>query len=99
MPTKTADATSVLTDAFVTTLKQSQELATASFNAWVDLAGKTFSMPSMPSFDAVPFAEVVPDPREVIEVSFGFAEELLATQKELAVKFVDAVAPKAAKSA
>ncbi len=98
MPTKTADATSAVTEAFVTTLKQSQELATTSFNAWLDLAGKTFTLPSLPAFDAVPNA-LVPDPREVIDVGFGFAEELLATQKELAVKFVDAVAPKAAKSA
>jgi hypothetical protein len=96
MPTKTADATSAITDAFVTTIKQSQELATSGFNAWVDLAGKTFTMPSI---DALPFAEVIPNPREVIEVSFGFAEELLATQKELATKFVDALAPKAPKSA
>jgi hypothetical protein len=98
MPTKTADPTSALTDAFVTTLKQSQELAASSINAWIDLAGKTFSLPSLPSFDGLN-ASVVPDPRDVIEVSFGFAEELLATQKELAVKFVDAVAPKAATSA
>lgn len=96
MPAKTTDATSAITDAFVTTIKQSQELATTGFNAWVDLAGKTFTMPSL---DALPFAEVVPNPREVIDVSFGFAEELLATQKELATKLVDAVAPKPVKSA
>ena len=96
MPTKTADATSAITDVFVTTIKQSQDLATTGLNAWVELAGKTFAMPSM---DALPFAEVLPNPREVIEVSFGFAEEVLATQKELATKLVDAVAPKAPKSA
>ena len=90
MPTKTADATSAVTDALVSTIKQSQELATTGFNAWIDLAGKTFAMPSL---DALPFAEAVPNPREVIDVSFGFAEELLATQKELAIKLVDAIAP------
>ena len=90
MATKTADATSAITDAFVTTIKQSQELATTGFNAWVDLAGKTFTMPSI---DALPFAEVIPNPREVIDVSFGFAEELLATQKELATKLVNAISP------
>jgi hypothetical protein len=95
MPAKTTDATSAITDALVTTIKQSQELAATGFNAWVDLAGKSFSMPSL---DALPFADAMPDPRDVLDVSFGFAEEMLATQKQLAVKFVDAVAPKPAKS-
>jgi hypothetical protein len=96
MPTKTADPTAAITEAFVSTIKQSQELAVTGLNAWVDFAGKTFAMPSL---DAMPFADSMPDPREVIAVSFGFAEELLATQKELTVKFVDAVTPKVAKSA
>jgi hypothetical protein len=95
VPAKTADATTAVTDAFVNTIKQSQELATTGLTAWIDLAGKTFATPS---FDALPFADAMPNPREVIDVSFGFAEELLATQKELAVKLVDAVAPLASKA-
>ena len=78
------------------TIKQGQDLATSSINAWVDLAGKTFTMPSL---DSLPIAFPVANPREVVEVSFGFAEELLATQKELATKLVDAVAPKTTQTA
>jgi hypothetical protein len=91
MPTKTEDATSAFTEAIVSTVKQGQELAVSGINAWVDFTGKTFNLPKS---DALPFASSIPNPREVVEASFGFAEELLATQKEFAIKLVDAVAPK-----
>jgi len=96
MPAKTADATTAITDAFVTTIKQSQELVATGFSAWVDFAGKNFAMPSM---DSIPFADAIPNPKEVLDVTYGFAEELLATQKDLAYKFVDALAFAAPKSA
>jgi hypothetical protein len=88
MPTKTADPTSAITDVFVTSIKQSQELAAAGLSAWVDFAGKAFAMPSL---DSLPAGFAVVDPKEIIDVSFGLAEEVLATQKQLASKLVDAV--------
>jgi hypothetical protein len=91
MPTKTSETTSALTDAVVSSVKQGQELAISGLNAWVDVAGKAFSIPKI---DTLPFADVLPNAREVVEASFGFAEELLATQKEFAIKVVDAVSPK-----
>jgi hypothetical protein len=93
MPTKTTDATSALTDAFVTSVKQGQELAFSGITAWADLTGKALSLPKV---DSLPFADAIPNPREIVEASFGFAEELLATQKEFAIKLVDAVAVKSA---
>jgi hypothetical protein len=93
MPTSTTDTTSALTDAIVSGVKQSQELAFSGINAWVDFTGKAFSLPKA---DGLPFADSIPNPREFVEASFGFAEELLATQKEFAIKFVEAVAPKSA---
>jgi hypothetical protein len=91
MPTKTTETTSALTDAVVNSAKLGQELALSGLNAWVDVAGKALSLPKVESF---PFADVLPNAREVVEASFGFAEELLATQKEFAIKVVDAVSPK-----
>jgi hypothetical protein len=91
MPTKTADATSAFTEAIVSTMKQGQEIAFSGITAWVDLTGKAFSLPKT---DALPFADSLPNPREFVEAGFGFAEELLASQKEFAIKLVDAVAPK-----
>jgi len=91
MPSKTALPTSVFTDAFIAGVKQSQELAFSGLTAWTELAAKGLTLPEL---DAVPFADSVPEPQAVIEATFGFAEELLATQKEFALKLVGAVAPK-----
>jgi hypothetical protein len=96
MPTKTADATTAITDVFVSSLKQSQELAASSLNAWVDFAGKSFAMPSL---DSLPAGFPAVDARELVDLTFSFAEEVLATQKAIAGKFVDALAPLAPKSA
>jgi hypothetical protein len=91
MPTKTADATSAFTDAIVSSVKQGQELAFSGISAWVDLTGKAFAFPKS---DSLPFVSSLPNPRELVEAGFGLAEELLATQKEFAIKVADAVAPK-----
>jgi hypothetical protein len=91
MPTKTTDATNALTEAVITSVKQGQDIAFSGISAWADLTGKAFSLPKT---DAVPFANALPNPRELVEATFGFYEELLATQKEFAIKVADAVAPK-----
>ena len=93
MPTKSTEATSALTEAIVSGVKQSQELAFNGITAWVDLTGKAFTAPNT---DALPFVESLPNPRDMIESSFGLFEELLATQKEFAIKVVDAVGAKSA---
>jgi hypothetical protein len=94
MATKTADPTALVTETVLAGMKQGQELAFSGLSAWADLAGKAFTLPSM---ESLPMIDAVPSPKEFIEASFGFAEELLASQKEFAIKFVDtmtAVAPK-----
>ncbi|MFI5054747.1 MAG: hypothetical protein ACHQDE_10325 [Acidimicrobiia bacterium] len=91
MPSKTADPTTVFTDAFIAGVKQTQELAFSGINAWLDLAGKGFTMPEL---ESLPFVDAIPNPTEMIESTFAFAEELLSTQKDFAVKLVGAVSPK-----
>ncbi len=93
MPTKTTDATAAFTDAIVSSVKQGQELAVNGISAWADATGKAFTLPKS---DAFPFVDSLPSAREFVEASFGFAEEMLATQKEFALKVVEAVAPKSA---
>ena len=90
MPSKTADPTTVFTDAVIAGVKQTQELAFSGITMWVDFAGKAFSMPEL---DALPFVDQLPSPKAVVESSFGFAEELLVTQKDFALKVVDVVTP------
>jgi hypothetical protein len=93
MATKTTDPTTLMTDTFLAGLKQGQELAMSGLTAWADLAGKAFTMPSFPGIESMPGLESVPAPKEFIEASFGFAEELLASQKEFAIKVVETMTP------
>ena len=90
MPSKTADPTAVFTDAVIAGVKQSQEVAFSGISLWMDFAGKAFTLPEL---DSVPFVDQLPNPKAVVESSFGFAEELLTTQKDFALKVVDAVTP------
>ena len=90
MATKTADPTTVFTDAVIAGVKQTQEVAFSGITMWVDFAGKAFTLPEL---DALPFVDQLPSPKAVVESSFGFAEELLVTQKDFALKVVDAVTP------
>jgi hypothetical protein len=94
MATKTTDPTALVTETVMAGMKQGQELAFSGLSAWADFAGKAFTLPS---FEALPMMDSVPSPKEFIEASFGFAEELLASQKEFAIKFVDTMATATAK--
>ena len=90
MPTKTTDPTTVFTDAIIAGVKQTQEVAFSGISLWIDIAGKAFSMPEL---ESLPFLDQLPSPQAVVESSFGFAEELLNTQKDFALKVVEAVTP------
>jgi hypothetical protein len=90
MPTKAADPTTVFTDAVIAGVKQGQEVAFSGISLWMDFAGKAFTLPEL---EALPFVDQLPDPKAVVESSFGFAEELLSTQKDFAMKVVDAITP------
>ena len=41
----------------------------------------------------MPFVDSLPSAKAMVESSFGFAEQLLSTQKDFAIKVVDAVTP------
>jgi hypothetical protein len=90
MATKTTDPTAVFTDAVIAGVKQGQEVAFSGISLWVDFAGKAFTLPEL---ESLPFVDQLPSPKAVVESSFGFAEELLGTQKDFALKVVDAVTP------
>ena len=90
MPSKTADPSTVFTDAVIAGVKQGQELAFSGISIWVDFAGKAFTLPEM---DSMPFVDSLPSPKAMLESGFSFAEELLNTQKDFAIKVIDAVTP------
>jgi hypothetical protein len=90
MATKTADPTAVFTDAVIAGVKQGQEVAYNGITMWMEFAGKAFTMPEL---DSVPFVDQLPDPKAVVESSFGFAEDLLGTQKDFVLKVVEVMPP------
>jgi hypothetical protein len=92
MPVKTTDPTALVTDAIVTGVKQTQELALSGVSLWADIATKAFSASP---FEAPSLKELAAKPRELLVSGFGLAEEILSSQKEFALKLVDSVAAKA----
>jgi hypothetical protein len=90
MASKTADPTAVFTDAVIAGVKQGQEVAFNGITMWMEFAGKAFTMPEL---DSVPFVDQLPNPKTVVESSFGFAEDLLGTQKDFALKVVEVMTP------
>ena len=68
-------------------VKQSQELALAGVELWASTVAPLAKGRQIP----VPFE--TPAPKDVVASSFGFAEQLLASQKDFAEKVVAASAP------
>jgi hypothetical protein len=67
---------------------QAQQAMADSITRWIDMtSGSRGAMPSMDSFGGVL------DARRLTEESFRFWEELLASQKQFALRFVDAITP------
>ena len=94
MATKTTDPTAVFTDAVIAGVKQGQEVAFSGISMWMEFAGKAFTLPELESVPFVDqFVDQLPSPKTVVESTFGFAEELLVTNKDFAIKVVDAVTP------
>jgi hypothetical protein len=98
MSTKTTPTTAVaaaLQDAVVTSIKQSQDFTLGTIAAWNDLAGNVFprtALPTFPAFEALSFAEVVPEAREIVNAGFVFVEELVAAQKDFSANLFEAAA-------
>ena len=90
MPTTTATATDPIKDALIASVKQGQELAISGITAWSEFASKAFTAPT---FTPMPFDA---DPTALLDAGFGLAGELLTMQKDLTLKFIEAVVPKVA---
>jgi hypothetical protein len=45
----------------------------------------------LPSWSDLPYADRVPAPGEVVDRAFGYAEQVIDTQREFAEKLVDAL--------
>jgi hypothetical protein len=70
-------------------LRQSQQAVVQVVRAWASAVEKAIPETS----PALPFADKLPTAEEIVETSFGFAEELLKAQREFAENIVAAAAP------
>ena len=68
-------------------VKQSQDLTIAGIELWAK------SVAPLAKAQPLPFASELPTPEQLAANSFGFAEKLLAAQKEFAERAIAAAAP------
>jgi hypothetical protein len=68
-------------DAVVGSLRQTQRFALDAAGKWIDVV--TGAMPALPALPALPGVPTKADVETAIAASFGFAQELLAVQREL----------------
>jgi hypothetical protein len=71
----------------LTTIKQGQEIALAGVELWAS------TVAPLVKGQHVPVVFETPAPKDVVANSFGFAEQLLASQKAFAEKVVATSAP------
>jgi hypothetical protein len=79
-----------LQDAFLSTIRESQEVALGAIKTWVDtVQSLTPAIPSIP----MPLIDRLPRPHQVVDNGYEFVEKLLASQRKFAVEALKAAAP------
>jgi hypothetical protein len=86
--TTTTEMISAYEDQVLESVRQSQEAVVKAVGTWAE-AGKNL-IPELPS---LPFADQIPAASEMVEHYFGFADKLLAVQKEYASAVLQAAQP------
>jgi hypothetical protein len=69
-------------------IRETQQAIVEAVRTWADSIEKT-----TPATSALPFAEELPSPKEILQTSFGFAEQLLKAQREFTENVLAAAAP------
>ena len=69
-------------------VRQSQQAVVDAVRTWAE-AVET----AIPELPALPYSDQLPTAREVVDTSFGFAEQILAAQHEFAQNILSAAAP------
>ena len=89
--TKSSTSTKQIASAQEQTLKsirETQQAVVEAVRTWADAVEKT-----VPAVPALPFAEELPSPTEILHTSFEFAEQLLKAQREFAENVLAAASP------
>jgi|SRR5580700_6642689 hypothetical protein len=72
-------------------VRKSQETVVEAIKTWTDTIQAI--TPSLPTVPAVPLADKLPKPGELVASAYDFAEQLLATQRKFAEEVLEATAP------
>ena len=89
--TDVKEITEAVQDQVLSALKMGQTAIVEGVRTWADTVGSI--APESLKLDSVPGLDSLPDPKELMNVSFGFAQELLNTQKEFAQNLLAAASP------
>jgi hypothetical protein len=73
----------------IKSIRQTQQVVIEAVRTWATAVEKT-----MPETPALPFADELPSPKEIVQTSFEFAEKLLKTQREFAESLLAATKSK-----
>jgi predicted component of type VI protein secretion system len=73
----------------IKSIRQTQQVVIEAVRTWATAVEKT-----MPESPALPFADELPSPKEIVQTSFEFAEKLLKTQREFAESLLAATKSK-----
>lgn len=88
MPATATEYAQTAQEQTLSAIRQSQEAIVEAVRNWANAVEKT--LPETPS---LPFAEELPTPQEIVQTSFGFAEQLLKAQRDFAESILAAAAP------
>jgi len=91
MPATLTDYTQQAQEQTLKVIRDSQEGMVEAVRAWARAIEK--AAPAVPEIPALPLADEFPSPKEIVETSFGFAEQLLQAQRQFVGSVLTAAAP------
>lgn len=75
-------------DRVISAISQVQDLTVSAVESASKAVGRL-----IPSLPALPLADQVPAPKDVVETTFSFVEDLIDSQKKYALAVLDALTP------
>jgi len=91
MPTTATDYAQTAQETTLKTIRQGQQAIVEGVRAWASAAEK--AIPETPALPAVPYADQLPSPQDIVQTGFEFAEQLLKSQRQFAEGILDAASP------
>lgn len=82
------DVVSKAGDRVIDTVKQAEDLTVNAVSGVTERIGGL-----LPTLPAIPFADQLPRPEELVKISFNFTQRLVETQKDYALALVKALEP------